>query len=173
MAAYLDRALAWIFRAEGGFSDDPADPGGATNLGVTQAVYDEFRDSIRAPRQSVREITQEEARTIYTSRYWRLGRCGELPWPVCLVHFDSWVQHRPRAANRILQRSAGSKADGVIGPKTLSRVCLHSPQKLAEDMIWARLRLYVRIARSRPQSLKFLAGWVTRMRWLHSAMYER
>lgn len=89
-------ALAEILRWEGGFSDHPGDPGGATNRGVTQAVYDAWRRSRGKPIRSVREITNEEVEAIYYERYWvpiaAYWEAQDRPG-VALYFFDTAVQH--------------------------------------------------------------------------------
>ncbi len=99
-------ALAHILRWEGGYSDHPDDPGGATNHGVTQATYDAWRKGRGLPTRSVREIAREEVEAIYQERYWTPS--GALKWDenghpgIALYIFDSAVQHGVRWARRRL-----------------------------------------------------------------------
>ena len=100
-------ALAHILRWEGGYSEHPADPGGATNYGITQATYDAWRRSRGLPTRSVREIAREEVEAIYLERYWTPS--GALEWDqrghpgIALYVFDSAVQHGVRRAKDLVK----------------------------------------------------------------------
>ena len=88
-----ERALAFVLRWEGGFVDHPQDPGGATNMGITQAVYDAWRRSRGLPTRSVREIPREEVEAIYRERYWEplAARYAERNPALALALFDCSV----------------------------------------------------------------------------------
>jgi len=118
----LDKALAFIRPWEGGFSDHPRDPGGATNFGITQRTYDRYRRAFSKPTRSVREITQLEVRTIYERYYWLKSKSDQLPASLALVHFDCAVIPGLGAAAKLFQVSVGTKVDGAIGPKTLAKM---------------------------------------------------
>jgi len=132
----LDACLAFVLEAEGGFSDHPSDPGGATNLGITRRTLSEFRDA-EASVEDVRALTREEAREIYRTRFWTPLRCAELPPGVDLMVFDFGVNAGPGRSARLLQRAAGVTADGSIGPVTLAAVRARRPAdliaRLADD----------------------------------------
>src|SRR3954469_9591146 len=66
----LDSALRFVLRWEGGFVDHPDDPGGRTNCGVTQNVYDAWRARQGSPQQDVKLIADAEVHAIYASDYW-------------------------------------------------------------------------------------------------------
>lgn len=161
------QALPFVLEMEGGFVDHPADPGGATNCGVTQATYDRWRQSQGAPARTVREITPAEVQAIYHRDYWLAGKCDGLPWPVSLCHFDACVNHGVRAATKLLQRAAGVADDGVHGPRTQAAIEAAGLTTLYARWYAARLRLYYDICQGRPASRTFLLGWVRRMVHLH------
>ncbi len=118
----FQRAFGIALALEGGYVNDPADRGGATNYGVTQATYNAFRDGIGRPEQSVRHITEWEARQIYRQMYWQAGGCGKLWGDMAVAHFDACIHHGPRQAVRFLQRIAGATEDGMFGGKTLAAI---------------------------------------------------
>lgn len=157
----FDRALAFVLDAEGGYSNDPDDHGGATNFGVTQDAYDRYRRRVGSPPRPVDEITGVEVRAVY-EWYWTQAQCNLLPYPVNVVVFDTAVNSGPVQARRLLQQAAGVLADGILGPKSLAAVAARQPGALAEDMLWERQQFYVRIAQS-PGQLKFLRGWLNRL----------
>ena len=123
MSGYL-RALPILLGIEGGRNDDPDDLGGRTNFGVTQDVYDEYRDHRRLPRQDVYLITTDEVRDLYHVLYWLRAKCDSLPWPMSHVHFDTSVHHGVDMAARSLQRTVGVKDDAIIGARLGQRADL-------------------------------------------------
>ncbi len=155
------RALPFVLRMEGGFVNDPHDPGGATNRGVTQSTYDAWRRSKGEPVRPVKEITSDEVEAIYHERYWLAAKCDALPWPVSLAVFDAAVNHGVGRAVRLLQDAAGVPVDGMIGPKTLGAIAALPPRELLERMFWGRVEFYVTI--SEGPKAKFLRGWVRRV----------
>jgi len=168
----FEKALSHVLRFEGGYSDHPHDPGGATNFGITQATYDAWRSSQGLMLVPVKDITRQEVETIYRERYWQPARCDELPASLRLLHFDAAVNCGVANAIKFLQRALGVTADGIIGPIT-RRALQNAPESLlAHDLLWERLRYYHAIsARSRPDGRDlrvFLLGWLARVLDLRS-----
>lgn len=157
------QALPFVLDMEGGYVNNPNDPGGATNQGITQGTYDAWRKSKGLPHATVRHITTEEVQAIYHERYWVDGHCDALPWPLSMAHFDACVNHGIRNATRILQRALAVTDDGIIGPITEAAIDEASPEKLMNSMTWERLRFYYRICQRRTASRVFLLGWIRRL----------
>ena len=164
MSAFL-RALPLILRYEAGYVDDPSDPGGATNRGITQAVYDDWsRENALQPRP-VREILEHEVEAIYYERYWKAGGCGEMPECVGIVHFDCCVNCGVDAANRILQRAAGVPDDGIVGPVTLAAVRQIEKELLVNEMLWERIAYCRKITSDESNALIQLASAIRDGHW--------
>lgn len=118
-APALSRALV----SEGGYSDHPDDPGGATMKGVTQRVYDAYRERRNLPRRSVRLIEDAELQAIYRRQYWDAVKGDRLPAGVDYVVFDGAINSGPAQSVKWLQRALGTvKVDGAIGEATLAAV---------------------------------------------------
>jgi lysozyme family protein len=169
-------ALAFVLAREGGYVNDPRDPGGATNQGITQATYDRWRRAHQQPERPVGGIAEDEVRAIYEAEYWRAGHCPDLPWPLQLVHFDASVNHGVEQAAKFLQRAVGVTADGQIGPQTMAAVAALSPgdaTRCAEDYLWLRAAFYRSLAQRREASVGFLPGWIRRLELARAAMYGR
>ncbi len=162
----FNQALPVILKHEGGYVNDPDDPGGATNKGIIQKTYDAWRRSKGLRQKAVRGISDNEVESIYHERYWVVGKCDALPWPASLAHFDACVNHGPKNAAKLLQRAAGVTDDGAIGPLTLAAVAAMNRRPLVNGMLWARLAFYEAIARRRPASRKFLLAWLSRVNHL-------
>lgn len=115
--ANFDACLAHVLASEGGWSDHPADPGGATMNGVTLATYRKYRP--QATKAELRQISDEMVAQIYRSGYWDAVHGDDLPAGLDLVAFDAAVNSGVRRASKWLQSAVGAAADGQIGPKTL------------------------------------------------------
>jgi len=113
------QALKQVLKYEGGYVDHPKDPGGPTNKGVTQAVYDSWRKSQNLPTQSVRAIADSEVAAIYKNLYWDRVSGDDLPAGVDFAVFDYAVNSGVSRAAKTLQAVVGVTQDGVIGPATI------------------------------------------------------
>ena len=113
------QALKQVLKYEGGYVDHPKDPGGPTNKGVTQAVYDNWRKSQNLSVQSVRAIADSEVAAIYKNLYWDRISGDLLPSGVDFAVFDFAVNSGVSRAAKTLQAVVGVTQDGVIGPATI------------------------------------------------------
>lgn len=163
-ADVFGEALAFTLLWEGGYAHVAGDRGGATNRGVTQAVYDDYRRSIHRPTRPVRALDDEELHAIYRERYWIAARCHRIPdRALAIAVFDFAVNSGVGRATRFLQDMVGVVADGQIGSVTLAALdrALKRDPKLAGRYIDEREDFLRRIARG--QQAKFLKGWIRRV----------
>jgi len=126
MDAPLQRALSLVLADEGGFVDDPRDPGGATNHGVTLATY----RALMKPGATVadlKNISQAKLATIYRDHFWNAVRADDLPAGVDYAVFDYAVNSGPNRAAKALQSVVGAATDGKIGPLALVAVARKPP----------------------------------------------
>jgi len=165
----FDRALPVILTYEGGYINDPADPGGATNLGITQKVYNAWRSKQGLAPQDVQLISSVEVFTIYHDDYWTPAQCEPPPWPISLIHFDTAVNQGAKEAAVLLQRAARVAVDGDVGPVTLGAVAgLAEYRALAYRYLLERMWVYDDIARKNPTQYKFyVGGWTARVKALY------
>jgi len=117
-ARQFTRCVDMIFKHEGGFVDDPADPGGATNMGITHGTLAAWRGA-PVSREDVQNLTREEAREIYRTQYWNALSCDALPVGVDLVVFDFGVNAGVSRSAKLLQRLVHVDPDGEVGPITV------------------------------------------------------
>ena len=131
---------------EGGFVNNPHDPGGATYRGVTQRVYDGYRRSKGGALQSVRRMSPDECKDIYRTQYWAPAHGSDLPAGLDLCQYDEAVNTGPVQATRLLQQALGVSVDGAFGFETLGavQVCKDIPG-LIKRVCAARLSFYHRL----------------------------
>lgn len=113
------KCLAQVLKYEGGYVDHPKDPGGPTNKGITQAVYDAWRKGNQQPTQSVRYINDTEVGAIYRQEYWDKISGDDLPSGIDFAVFDYAVNSGVSRAAKTLQSVVGVPQDGQIGPQTI------------------------------------------------------
>lgn len=142
----LKPTLIW----EGGYVNHPKDPGGPTNKGVTQRVYDAYRKNIDKPVQSVKNITNAEVEAIYKTQYWDAVKGDNLPAGVDLAVFDYAVNSGATRAAKALQKVMGVKQDGQVGQLTLTRAA-----EIQDDV------LAIAICEERYRFVKSLRTWST------------
>ncbi len=114
-AGNFAQALALVLVHEGGKSDDPHDPGGKTNWGITHIDYDAYRKSKGLPLQDVYLMTDVERDDIYRSMYWDPVHGDDLPSGLDYVIFDGGVNSGISQSVKWLQRALPSlPANGRI-----------------------------------------------------------
>jgi lysozyme family protein len=131
----FDNAFKELLKHEGGFVAHPSDPGGATNMGITEAVARRV-----GYRGSMKDLPVDLAKRIYLEDYWSAVRAEELPPAVRYAVFDAAVNSGVRQSVLWLQRALGVADDGVLGPRTLAAAHQANPEVLRARMIAQRLR---------------------------------
>jgi lysozyme family protein len=160
----FDACMPFIFKAEGGYSDNPADPGGPTNYGITLATLRAYEGDPNLTADDVKKLTPAVAREIYRTAYWNRMQCGALPAGLDLEVFDFGVNSGPAESVKTLQGLVGVTQDGSVGPITLAAVGQFNVGDLIGRFAQARLAFY--------QSLnmpEFEQGWATRVAQIQTA----
>jgi lysozyme family protein len=170
-ASRFDACLAIVLRLEGGFTDDPRDPGGATNFGITRRTLARWRNITpwqALPVAAVKALTRDEAACIYKALYWDRCQADALPAGLDLALFDFAVNSGPERAIALLQKEVGAVPDGLIGPETLAalkaRIALTGVAGLIIALCNGRLSFLQRLA----ISVTFGSGWSRRVAEIRS-----
>ncbi|WP_343082121.1 holin-associated N-acetylmuramidase [Ostreiculturibacter nitratireducens] len=169
-----------IVAREGGYVNDPDDPGGATKYGVTIGTMRRLGLDLtgdgKVSEADVRRLSREQAEEIFVEHYFRRPRIAELPESIRPSVFDMYVNTGPNAV-RVLQRllvdmGRDVVVDGVIGPQTIAAAqaaAEAAPEHIADAYGIARRNYYYALADARPQSRKYArrrdggkGGWITR-----------
>jgi lysozyme family protein len=153
----FDKALALVLEHEGGYVNDPHDPGGETNRGVTKAVYDAYRKVRGRGPQSVKFITDAELKAIYKFQYWDKVQGDHLPAGLDYAVFDFAVNSGVGRASKFLQAVLGVAQDGQIGARTLAAI--HNPINTINALCDRRMAFLRRL----PTFWRFGKGWTRRV----------
>lgn len=176
----IDEITEEIIRREGGYVNDPDDPGGATKFGVTlgtmQRLGLDINSDGRINSRDVRALTRAQAADIFMKQYFEVPKIGMLPLPLQPSVYDMYVNAGGNAV-KILQRMLGefgfeTLADGAIGPNTARMAELafaEAPTFLVDAYGIARRNYYYNLAEARPSLRKFArrrdggkGGWIAR-----------
>ena len=148
--------LDLVLKSEGGWVNNPADPGGETNLGVTKRVWEQY---VGHPVTTMKNLTPADVAPMYEQKYWRPCYGEVLPRGLDFVVFSMGVNAGPGRSVKLLQSSIGCVPDGVIGPKTRELISASNCATLIAKFSESR-REYYRALKTFPI---FGKGWLTRV----------
>ena len=154
MLTRFDDIIEVVLEHEGGYVNDPDDPGGETNFGIAKRSH---------PDVDIANLTEEGAKEIYYQDYWMKNRDPQMPEDLKHIYFDMCVNQGRGRAVKILQRSANAKGadlvvDGELGPKTISAL-----NGVEIDRVRAyRIKYYADLVTRKPDLEKFYFGWFRR-----------
>lgn len=156
----FERALTRVLVHEGGYVNNPRDPGGETNRGITQRVYNAYRQRLGLQLVSVRGISSSEVEAIYKANYWDLAKCDQLPAGVSYVVFDGAVNSGVAQSVKWLQRALNVTADGVIGNATIAAIQNYGNMDRLVDAICDRRLAFLKALKTWKT---FGNGWASRV----------
>ena len=122
----FEKCLAEVLKHEGGYVDHPKDPGGATNYGITQKVWEEWVGH-PVTKDDMKNLVPSNVMALYHNRYWDACKCDDLPVGVDYCVFDTAVNSGRVRAIKLLQSVVGTVPDGAIGPVTIASANSRGP----------------------------------------------
>lgn len=146
-------ACEWILRIEGGYVNDPSDPGGATHFGISKRSY---------PLVDIEGLTPDAAAVIYRRDFWTAVSAYLLPPALAIAVFDAAVNQGQNRAVMLLQMSLGVAADGIIGPATIN-AARTAPPEVLHDYLSRRAVHYAELSEQSPAMRRFRRGWFKRL----------
>ncbi len=158
MKENFDSALKMILKSEGGFVNHKLDPGGRTNLGVTQRVWEEWVGH-PVDEKAMRALTPEVVGPMYKKKYWDAVKADDLPDGLDYLMFDFAVNAGPGRAIKTMQKAIGATPDGAIGPKTVAALKAANQSELVAKFSAEKEAFY----RSLPTFATFGKGWLRRV----------
>ena len=158
MNSNFKQALEYLVKSEGGYVDNPKDPGGRTNLGVTQKVWESWvgRES---NEKEMRALTKADVELLYKRKYWDACRCDDLPTGLDYLVFDFAVNAGVGRSAKTLQSCVGVSVDGQIGNQTIEAIKKIAPSDLIERFSEAKINFY----KSLVTFPTFGKGWLNRV----------
>jgi len=154
MLTEFEDIIEVVLHHEGGYVNDPDDPGGETNFGVAKRSH---------PDVDIANLTKEGAKEIYKEHYWDRNKVESLSEDLRHIYFDMCVNQGRGRAVKILQQSAnakgaGLKVDGGMGPMTIAAM-----DGVELDRVRAyRVKYYADLVTRKPDLEKFYFGWFRR-----------
>jgi len=124
MPSAFEAAMDHVLRFEGGYVNDPQDPGGETIYGISRRHHPEaWADG---------KPTKADAKALYRRVYWEGCRCDELHPAIAVMVFDTAINQGRKDAVRFLQTAAGARVDSIIGPQTIKAASMCEPARLLQ-----------------------------------------
>jgi lysozyme family protein len=145
MKINFEQCIEWLLAHEGGYVDHPEDPGGETNLGVTQRVYRRWCMEQDYHPKDMRDLTPDDVTPIYRANYWQAIAGDELSSGLDWCCFDFAVNAGAARSARSIQTIVKVKADGAIGKITLAAIESHDAASLIDAMHDRRQRFYEKL----------------------------
>lgn len=146
----FDSAFMLVIGHEGGYVNDPRDPGGETKFGISKRAY---------PKLDIKNLTMADAKHIYFSDYWNRLQLDKLPDDIRFDMFDAAVNSGLSMAAKFLQRAVKVPDDGIIGAGTIAAANAMKPELLDKRLNAQRL-LFLCNTTNFPTYGK---GWVRRV----------
>ena len=153
MLTQFDDIIEVVLHHEGGYVNDPKDPGGETNFGIAKRSH---------PDVDIKNLTKDGAKEIYKEVYWDKNKVVSLPEDLRHIYFDMCVTQGKGRAVKIYKaanaKGAGLKVDGGMGPKTLAAMKGVELQRVRAY----RVKYYADLVTRKPDLEKFYFGWFRR-----------
>ena len=159
MMADYNKLIPVIKKWEGGYVDDPADSGGATNKGVTLATFRQFYGKDKTA-EDLKKLTDAQWLYIFLNGYWDKMKASQIKNQAIANIVVDWAwASGPGTAAKYVQNILGINADGIVGPQTLQAINTAPQNSLFDKIKSARITFVERLAELRPKDKKFLNGW--------------
>lgn len=159
--ADFDSYAPKLRKLEGGWVDDPDDPGGATMQGVTLTTFRRYYGADRTKEQ-LRNITYDQWKTVMR-HYWMYCKGNHIVnQSVAEIFCDAYVNGGATAI-RAIQRALNVPADGAVGPVTYGRINALDTKTAFYTIKDARLKYYQALVNAKPTLRKFIHGWYNRV----------
>lgn len=158
MIGNFDKCFDLVIKHEGGYVNDPRDPGGRTNLGVTQRNWESY---IGKPvtEEVMRKLTVEQVKPFYKKMYWDRIKGDDLPAGIDYAVFDFAVNSGVNKASKCIQEIAGVPTDGIIGRQSLEAIKACDPDETIDALCGMRMEFLEKLSTFKT----FGKGWSIRV----------
>ena len=157
-----NKLIPIIKKWEGGYSDNPNDRGGATNSGVTLAVYQSVYGKNKT-KNDLKKMTSDQWDYIFTKLYWNKWQADEIKNQSIANILVDWVWMSGTGTIKKIQSLFGLTADGIVGNKTLSYINSNNQEEIFKKIWNRRKSFYESLVKNNPSQKVFLNGWMNRL----------
>lgn len=151
-----------IKKWEGGYCELKNDRGGATNSGVTLAVYQSVYGKSKT-KNDLKKMTNEQWNYIFTKLYWNKWKADEIKNQSIADILVDWVWMSGTCTIKKIQALFGLTADGIVGNKTLSYINSNNQEEIFKKIWNRRKKFYDSLVANNPSQKVFLKGWMNRL----------
>lgn len=118
----------WGNRADGAYTNDPADPGGETKFGIAKRSH---------PNEDIKNLTIDRAFELYQTEYWNAHSLDAVPLPLCVAYFDSYIQHNPNKVKLMIDVGGGDLRTFIEARRQYyKKVEILHPEEVKFDKGW-------------------------------------
>ena len=171
--ADFNKAFLLILTNEGGYVNDPDDPGGETYKGIARKkqpdwvgwfIIDGMKKQLNFPASlDSNQNLQAEIHRFYKAIFWdKVGGDNINDQDVANSIFDFAINSGVSTSVGLAQNVVGGSCDGVIGPKTIQAINNFQPDHFIAAFTVEKCRKYIAICKKRPDSRKYFFGWIDR-----------
>ena len=157
-----NKLIPIIKKWEGGYSDNPNDRGGATNSGVTLAVYQSVYGKNKT-KNDLKRMTNDQWDYIFTKLYWNKWKADDIKNQSIANILVDWVWMSGYGTIKKIQSLFGLTADGIVGNKTISYINSHDQEEVFNKIWNRRKQFYESLVKNNPSQKVFLKGWMNRL----------
>lgn len=172
----FEEAVEVVLKHEGGYVDHAADPGGATNYGISlrfikaEGIELDIDGDGDIDAEDIQQMTTDQAKEIYKKHFWDRYKYSQIQdQEIATKIFDMCVNMGPRQAHKIVQRACNNlleegywlSVDGLLGPKSFD-VINNLSNPLLKEIRECQSSFYHKLVGQKPQLQVFLKGWLRR-----------
>ena len=151
-----------LLQLEGGYTNHPDDQGGPTNLGITFKTYKEYCGQEKTIKD-LQNMSYGTWESIMKDLYWDKCLADKIENQSVAEIMVDWCVNSGMVGLRKVQEIAGTKPDGIAGPKTLAAINGSNQEELFDRIMSARKQFYVNIVKRDPRQKVFMNGWMNRL----------
>lgn len=164
--AKIEKLAPIISKWEGGFVNDPADKGGATNMGITIGTwksvgYDKNKDA-KIDEKDIKLLDKKDFESVLL-KYWNKWKADEIKNQSVANILVDWYWGSGKWGILIPQRLLGVTDDGIVGKMTIGRLNEMNQEQFFNKIVEARKKFLNDIVKNNPSQKRFIKGWLNRL----------
>jgi len=163
MEDFIRNLISIVLKHEGGYVNNPNDPGGETNYGISKRAY---------PNLDIKNLTKDDAIQIYYTDYYLIMGVNKIPTKFQAIVLDTFVLHGKLGGSKILQKAINTffgrgilDVDGIIGDKSIAAFySIANVSGMINSIVDERIEFVTSLVANKPKLSVFLKGWIKRFK---------